>query len=104
MILKKKKVTDFEGINKRNEFFKSIWEEREHKSEVSGEKLYNPINIMYFHHILPKRNFKEAEFDQENIVLLTAKEHSSVEMNIYKYSKINEKRKELLKKFNLKTK
>lgn len=76
----------------RDNFFISIWKKRKHYSEVSGTYLGNVINSMFFHHILPKRNYKEAEFDEENIILLTPKEHAKVELNIFAYEEINKRR------------
>ena len=56
---------------------------------------------MYFHHILPKSKYPEAKYDEENIILLTPQEHSSVESDMYKYEEVN-RRRELLKiKYNI---
>ena len=87
--------------NKMNYFFFLIWQKRPHKSEISGEVLYNPVSTAYFHHILPKKKFPVAEFDEENIVLLTLEEHDNVEMDMYKYEEINKKRELLKLKYNL---
>lgn len=88
-------------INKRNYFFFLIWQERPHKSEISGEILYNPVSTAYFHHILPKKKFPVAEFDEENIVLLTLEEHDNVEMDCFRYPEINKRREELKKKYGI---
>lgn len=88
-------------INKRNYFFFLIWQERPHESEVSFTDLGKTINSTYFHHILPKNKYPQAEFDKQNIILLTFEEHEAVEADMYKYAEIN-KRRELLKiKYNL---
>lgn len=75
-------------------FYKKIWGKRLHVSEISGEKIlfFSSVN---FHHILPKRTYKEAIFDEENIILLTFVEHSNIEINPTRYEEIN-RRKEIL--------
>lgn len=91
-----------EKLEKRNEFFISIWNSRKHYSEVSGKFLGKEILSVYFHHILPKEKYPQAEFDEENIVLLTLDEHTNVENDVHKYDIINKKREQLLTKYNLK--
>lgn len=86
---------------KRNRFFNMIWRTRTHRSEVSGALLGNSPSSLYFHHILPKRTYKEAEFDEENIILLTPEEHASVELDIYKYEEVNNRREKLKQKYNI---
>ena len=81
-----------EYLDKRREFFLSIWRKREHKSEVSGTPLGNVPNSMYFHHILEKRNYPEAIWDEENIILLTPNEHTNVEGDKFRYEEINKRR------------
>jgi len=87
-------VTNFsqEWLEKRRLFFMSIWNNRKHVSEVSGTSLGHVPNSMYFHHILPKRNYPEAEFDEDNIILLTPEEHANVESDIFRYEEINKRR------------
>ena len=99
MLKRKKKSVDREAINKRNEFFFEIWKERPHKSEISGDKIYGVILTIYFHHILPKSKYPQAEFDKENIILITFEEHQKVEQDIYKYEEINKRRIKLLEKY-----
>ena len=92
-----------ETINKLllERFFIEQWNKRPHFSEVSGDFLGNNYSTIYQHHILPKIKFPKACFDEENIVFLTANEHLSVEMDIYKYPLVNEKRNQLKIKYNL---
>lgn len=82
-------------------FFQEIWNEKLHKSEISGTFLGKEILSIFFHHILPKNKYPEAELDKENIILLTPEEHESVENDIFIYQIINERRKILLEKYNL---
>lgn len=86
---------------KMNDFFLSIWKKKPHKSEISGTWLGNEIKTLYFHHILEKRNYEMAKYDEDNIILLTWEEHQQVESNAYRYEEIN-RRRELLKiKYNI---
>lgn len=83
------------------EFFLDIWKERPHKSEVSGTYLGSEPLSIFFHHILPKEKYPQACFDEENIILLTLEEHEQVEMDIYRYEEVNNKRNYLKNKYNL---
>lgn len=74
----------------------NIWNKRSHYSEISGIALGAEISTGFFHHILPKRSYKEAEYDEDNIVLLTLSEHEKVEADMY-CSEIINKRREYLK-------
>lgn len=101
MIRKNKKTIDKESIEKRNQLFKLIWRKRPHESEVSGTFIWGEIKSTYFHHILSKSKYPQAEYDEENIIILTADEHATVEMNIYKYEEINKRREKLKQKYNI---
>ena len=87
--------------NKDHLFFKRIWKERPHKSEISGKSLGKEPLSVFFHHILPKNKYPEFRMDEENIILLTVDEHANVEADIYRYDKINTIRKYLINKYNL---
>jgi hypothetical protein len=87
------------NIEAQNEFFLRIWKKRKHYSEVSGAFLgHTPLSI-FFHHLLPKSKYPDLRFEEENIILLTGDEHTSVEMNMYKYEEINKRREKLLEKY-----
>jgi len=83
-------------IETMRNFFLEIWKKRKHYSEVSGSYLGSEPVTTYFHHILPKEKYPEACLDEENIIILTLDEHTSVENDMYKYEEVN-KRRELLK-------
>jgi 5-methylcytosine-specific restriction endonuclease McrA len=68
---------------------------------VSGIYLGSEPMSTYFHHIMPKEKYPELAYEESNIILLTFPEHSNVENDMYKYDIINEKRKELMKKYDL---
>lgn len=94
-----KKSIDYRKILDRNDFFLQIWKKRTHYSEISKTPLgHEPLSI-FFHHILPKEKFPEAEYDEDNIILLTFDEHNNVEMNIYKYEEVNKRRDKLKRKY-----
>jgi len=97
----KNDIAEFIDRDKRKELFETVWRKRIHYSEVSHTFLGDTPNSMFFHHILPKRNHKEAEFDEENIILMTPEEHANVESNIYRYPVINKRREILKKKYNI---
>ena len=86
---------------KMKEFFLSIWNKRPHRSEVSNTYLGNEPLTVFFHHILPKEKYKDASLDEENIILLTLEEHDQVEMDMYRYDVINQRRNNLKTKYNL---
>ena len=94
-----KKPQNVESIQQMKDFFLELWKKRSHYSEVSGKLLGNEPLTVFFHHILPKNKYPEAAFDEENIILLTLEEHDQVEMDIYRYNMINDKRKILLEKY-----
>jgi len=88
-------------ISELREFFSQIWSKRPHYSEVSGKWLGKEPLTIFFHHILPKEKYPQASFDEENIILLTLEEHEQVEMDIYRYEEVNNKRNYLKIKYNL---
>ena len=94
---KKKQSSSKEDINQMREFFMDIWRKRRHYSEVSDTYLGKEPLSIYFHHILPKEKFKQAQYDEANIILLTLDEHSNCESDMYRYEEINKRRESLLK-------
>ena len=106
--LKRSKIQSKSPISKVNveknqqmkDFFLEIWRERPHYSEISGQFLGNEPKTLYFHHVLEKQKVKEAMYDKDNIILLTADEHSTVHLDMYKYEEINKRRELLLIKYN----
>ena len=107
--LKRSKIQSKSPISKVNveknqqmkDFFLEIWREKPHYSEISGQFLGNEPKTLYFHHLLLKSKYPEAMYDRENIVLLTAEEHSNVHLNESRYELINRKRELLKTKYNI---
>lgn len=85
--------------NPMHVFFKEIWKERKHYSELSGIYLGAEAMSTFFHHILPKEKYPESAYDKSNIILLTLDEHTNVENDIHRYEKINRIREELKLKY-----
>lgn len=96
-----KKPKDVESINQMRDFFLQLWQKRPHYSEVSGKWLGKEPLTIFFHHILPKEKYPQASLDEENIIFLTLEEHDQVEMDIYKYDEVNQKRNYLKTKYKL---
>jgi hypothetical protein len=90
------------NYSEQAKLFLQIWTNRPHKSEVSGDHLGNEPLSVFFHHILAKEKYPQAAFDEENIILLTLQEHDQVEMDMYRYEEVNNRREKLLIKYNLK--
>jgi hypothetical protein len=94
------KPKDDVDINLMHTFFLQVWNKRKHISEISKDKLYSPPSSAYFHHILYKEKYKEAIYDEENIILVTIDEHQNSHSDPYRYEIINNKRDYLLKKYS----
>ena len=101
LIIPNKSAQNIESIQQMQEFFLSIWKERTHKSEISGDHLGKEPLSTFFHHILPKEKYPQAKLDEENIILLTLDEHTNVESDIYKYEEVNRRREYLKKKYEI---
>ena len=86
-------------ISEMREFFLQLWKKLPHYSQVSGKYLGKEPLTVFFHHILPKEKYPQACFDEENIILLTLEEHEQVELDMYRYEEVNNKRKYLLNKY-----
>ena len=86
---------------KRNQFFLSIWAKRRHFSEIDGTFLGTECLTVYFHHILEKNKYKQAEFDEDNIILLTWQQHDQVGLDMHYYEEINKRREKLKIKYEL---
>ncbi len=72
----KKKYRFIKKSTGEAEIFEKIWNERPHKSQISGEIIHEPKAINFLH-VLPKGQNKYPEFklNMENIILGTAEEH-----------------------------
>ena len=84
-----------------HEFFLQIWRKKLHYSEVSMDYLGREPLSVFFHHILPKSKYPQAEFDEENIILLTWQEHDQVETDPTRYEEVNKRREKLKKKYEI---
>lgn len=95
-------------------FYKDLWEKRfpvhmqayDHatyspKCQVCSKRLSTEPNLMYFHHILEKRNYPEYRHTDENIAIVCPECHSKYETNPDMVPLLVERRRELLDKFDL---
>jgi hypothetical protein len=96
-----KSEEEIRKISEMREFFLQLWRKRPHYSEVSGKWLGKEPLTIFFHHILPKEKYPQACLDEENIVFLTLEEHEQVELDMYRYEEINNKRNYLKNKYSL---
>jgi hypothetical protein len=94
-----KKGDIVENKQKMHEFFQLLWKKFPHYSMVSGKYLGKEPLTIFFHHILPKEKYPQARLDEENIILLTLEEHTQVEMDMYRFEEINNRRNNLLIKY-----
>ena len=94
-----KSEEEIRQISEMREFFLQIWSKRSHHSEVSGKWLGKEPLTVFFHHILPKEKYPEAALDEQNIIFLTLEEHEQVEMDMYRYEEVNERRNMLKHKY-----
>lgn len=95
----KPKEQEEEDVTRMRDFFLRIWKKRLHYSQVSMTHLGSEPLSVFFHHILPKEKHPDAQYDEDNIILLTLEEHDQVERDIYRYDIINRKREKLIQKY-----
>lgn len=91
-------------------FYLNVWKERFYATLTNGDeimtksprcencskKLGEEPNLMFFHHILEKRNFPKFRHLPENITILCPDCHSGYETYPDKFPKIQARRSELL--------
>ena len=80
MIKRKKKseeqrLKDIEEYEKQWDMFKEIWNERPHRSEISGKSLGSIINSLFFDHLLEKSTYPQFKYEKDNICLINSEEH-----------------------------
>lgn len=75
------------------EFFKTVWFERAHVSEISGRLLCG-MNDQFWHwqfaHILPKSIYPKFRHDPRNIMLMKMEEHALQTEQPHKTKKLPE--------------
>lgn len=72
----KKEKKEPVGLNGRWGMFLRLWGSRERVSYVSGEHLGNVIKPIFFSHLLPKSGYNNYRLNPDNIVFMTAQEHT----------------------------
>ena len=76
-IIPKTKIKAKSKASNQLALFKEIWNEREHVSELSGDKI-NMFDVFCFHHILTKAAYPKFLLFKSNIIILTRSEHRMV--------------------------
>lgn len=82
----------------QKEMFDWIWEDRLHKSELSGLPLYPKGHFKWhwqFLHVLPKGTYPHYKLNSDNILLALPDEHENQEM----FSIFQEKKSELKQQY-----
>ena len=74
---KEKKIKAKSKASFQLALFKEIWNEREHVSELSGDKI-SMFDVFCFHHILTKAAYPKFLLFKSNIIILTRAEHRMV--------------------------
>lgn len=69
--------------------FEEIWNERPHRSYVSGKPIKS-FSVANFSHILSKKQFPRFRLNKDNIVLKTFEEHQKWEFEKYKLKDLPE--------------
>lgn len=97
--IKKRSSKGSKIASEDSKFFKEIWEERPHKSEISGKPLrtYSPT---YMSHILTKGAYPKARHWKENIMLMTFLEHQEWEFADRSTAHFKAKFSKALKRYN----
>jgi hypothetical protein len=95
-------MQELHGQRALHKLYLEIWNKRPHYSQISRRWLGNEPLSVFFHHILPKRKYIEAIFDEQNIILVTKEEHENIERSPFMYPIVNRLRTKLLKKYGLK--
>lgn len=63
-------------IAKMYEFFRKIWDKRQHRCESCGNPLGTEIKSYFFDHLLEKSDYPEYQFYDSNIFLCCLECHS----------------------------
>ena len=65
------------------EIFIQIWEGRPHVSFLTGKPL-GVFNVCFFAHVLPKGTYPDMRLNPDNIILISATEHSLLDQGTEK--------------------
>src|SRR5579862_7870958 len=65
-------------------FYLEHWNAHPRKCEECGKHLGNKPLTIFFHHILPKRNYPEFRHEHTNIIVLCPDHHAQAESDISK--------------------
>lgn len=84
-----------------NQFYRQIWEEREHKCKECGRFLGDKLHHLFFSHHLAKGTYGKLRHDPENIDLLCMEHHTQWDFGNKEMMKIysEERRLKLIQKY-----
>jgi hypothetical protein len=68
-------------VEEDKEFYMSIWDKRPHRCRICSKYLGEEALMVYFHHILEKRNYKEYRHKEWNIIILCWEHHTDADQN-----------------------
>ncbi len=89
-----KRIEKKELVEKDKEFYLEIWKVRPHRCRICRKELGNEALMVYFHHILEKRNFENYRHCEWNIIILCWLCHQDADQN--KIELINRYKRKLL--------
>ena len=84
--------------NEDQKFFKQIWNDRPHYSEISVQFLGDQYNPVFFSHILTKAAYPGFRHNPNNIMLMTFDEHQEYEFHSRSTSEFKRKFGKVLQK------
>lgn|GEM_PF-1681814 len=93
-VLKKESLFEID-----KQFYEKIWEDVPHRCFNCERQLPSEPLTLFFHHILPKRNYPELRHKAWNIMILCPDCHTQTEIFPDKTPKIKEYTETLLKKY-----
>lgn len=70
------------------DFYAEVWNSSPHKCEECGRKLGKEPLTLFFHHVLPKRQYPQFRHTHENIMILCPDYHTQAEVDIDKTPKV----------------
>lgn len=65
-------------------FYMEVWNASNERCYECNKKLSNPPSMLYFHHLLEKRNYPQFRHTHENLAILCADCHQQAESDLDK--------------------
>lgn len=89
-----------ERIDRQNELFQKIWDERPHVDYETGEYIPGELKTVYMHHVLHKQDncYPQYAFCEWNIIILTWENHNQAHTDLDKLPRVKALTEELKRK------